>query len=208
MQAWIIEIMNQFGYLGIFLLIAIENIFPPIPSEVILLFGGFMSTYTNMHIVGIIIASTLGSLVGAYALYFIGKIFNKERLKKIVRGKIGKVLRLKEKDIDMADEWFDKKGNKTVFFCRFIPIVRSLISIPAGMSEMSLGKFTLYTVVGSLIWNTVLSIAGQTVGANWESILAIFEQYSHIAAIVLVILGVGAIVWFYSKKRTKKSKTK
>ncbi len=208
MQAWIIEIMNQFGYLGIFLLIAIENIFPPIPSEVILLFGGFMSTYTNMHIVGIIIASTLGSLVGAYVLYFIGKIFNKERLKKIVRGKIGKVLRLKEKDIDMADEWFDKKGNKTVFFCRFIPIVRSLISIPAGMSEMPLGKFTLYTVVGSLIWNTVLSIAGQTVGANWESILAIFEQYSHIAAIVLVILGVGAIVWFYSKKRTKKSKTK
>ncbi|HIQ94872.1 TPA: DedA family protein [Candidatus Ventrenecus stercoripullorum] len=208
MQAWIVEIMNQFGYLGIFLLIAIENIFPPIPSEVILLFGGFMSTYTNMHIVGIIIASTLGSLVGAYALYFIGKIFNKERLKKIVRGKIGKVLRLKEKDIDMADEWFDKKGNKTVFFCRFIPIVRSLISIPAGMSEMPLGKFTLYTVVGSLIWNTVLSIAGQTVGANWESILAIFEQYSHIAAIVLVILGVGAIVWFYSKKRTKKSKTK
>ena len=208
MQAWIVEIMNQFGYLGIFLLIAIENIFPPIPSEVILLFGGFMSTYTNMHIVGIIIASTLGSLVGAYVLYFIGKIFNKERLKKIVCGKIGKVLRLKEKDIDMADEWFDKKGNKTVFFCRFIPIVRSLISIPAGMSEMSLGKFTLYTVVGSLIWNTVLSIAGQTVGANWESILAIFEQYSHIAAIVLVILGVGAIVWFYSKKRTKKSKTK
>ena len=208
MQAWIIEIMNQFGYLGIFLLIAIENIFPPIPSEVILLFGGFMSTYTNMHIVGIIIASTLGSLVGAYALYFIGKIFNKERLKKIVRGKIGKVLRLKEKDIDMADEWFDKKGSKTVFFCRFIPIVRSLISIPAGMSEMPLGKFTLYTVVGSIIWNTVLSIAGQTVGANWESILAIFEQYSHIAAIVLVILGVGAIVWFYSKKRTKKSKTK
>ena len=76
------------------------------------------------------------------------------------------------------------------------------------MSEMPLGKFTLYTVVGSLIWNTVLSIAGQTVGANWESILAIFEQYSHIAAIVLVILGVGTIVWFYSKKRTKKSKTK
>lgn len=208
MQAWIIEIMNQFGYLGIFLLIAIENIFPPIPSEVILLFGGFMSTYSNMHIVGIIIASTLGSLVGAYILYFIGKIFNKERLKRIVRGKIGKVLRLKEKDIDMADDWFDKKGNKTVFFCRFIPIVRSLISIPAGMSEMPLVKFTLYTVIGSLIWNTVLSIAGQTVGENWESILGIFEQYSHIAAIVLVILGIGAIVWFYSKKRTKKEKTK
>ena len=208
MQEFILTIMEQFGYLGVFLLIAVENIFPPIPSEVILLFGGFMTTYTNLSIPLMVIAATLGSLLGAIVLYYIGKILNKERLKKIVSGKIGKVLRIKYEDIDKADEWFDTKGNKTVFFCRFIPIVRSLISIPAGMSEMPLGKFTLYTVVGSLIWNTVLSIAGQTVGANWESILAIFEQYSHIAAIVLVILGVGAIVWFYSKKRTKKSKTK
>ena len=203
MQELVIQIIEQWGYIGVAFLIAIENIFPPIPSEVILLFGGFMATYTNMHIVGIIIASTLGSLVGAYVLYFIGKIFNKERLKKIVRGKIGKVLRLKEKDIDMADEWFDKKGNKTVFFCRFIPIVRSLISIPAGMSEMPLVKFTLYTVVGSLIWNTVLSIAGQTVGANWESILAIFEQYSHITLIVLVIIFIIGCLLFYWKKTNK-----
>ena len=206
MQELVIQIIEQWGYIGVAMLIAIENIFPPIPSEVILIGGGFLTTTIDLNVYIMIIAATLGSVIGAIALYFIGKIFNKERLKKIISGKIGKVLRLKEKDIDMADEWFDKKGNITVFFCRFIPVVRSLISIPAGMSEMPLGKFTLYTVVGSLIWNTVLSIAGQTVGANWESILAIFEQYSHIAAIVLVILGVGAIVWFYSKKRTKKSK--
>ena len=116
MQEFIIQIMNQFGYFGIFFLIALENIFPPIPSEVILLFGGFMTTYTKLNLFGVVIASTLGSLLGAIVLYFVGKILNKERLKKIVNGKIGKVLRLKASDIDKADHWFDTKGNKTVFF--------------------------------------------------------------------------------------------
>ena len=168
MEEFILSMMNQFGYIGVFLLIAIENIFPPIPSEVILLFGGFMTTYSELNIVLMIIFATLGSLIGAIVLYYIGKILNKERLKKIIDGKIGKILRLKNSDIDKADEWFDKKGNKTVFFCRFIPIVRSLISIPAGMSEMPLGKFFLYTTTGSLIWNTVLIIIGAIVGEKWE----------------------------------------
>ena len=173
MQEFIISMMNQFGYIGVFLLIAIENIFPPIPSEVILLFGGFMTTYSKLNIVLMIIFATLGSLIGAIVLYYVGKILNKERLKKIVSGKIGKILRLKNSDIDKADQWFDTKGNKTVFFCRFVPIVRSLISIPAGMSEMPMGKFLLYTTVGSLIWNTVLIILGAIVGENWTSILNI-----------------------------------
>ena len=141
MQELMIQLMGQFGYIGVFLLIAIENIFPPIPSEVVLLFGGFMTTYTELNIIGMIVAATLGSLAGAIVLYYIGRILNKERLKKIVSGKIGKVLRIKNEDIDKADHWFDTKGNKTVFFCRFIPIVRSLISIPAGMSQMPMGKF-------------------------------------------------------------------
>ena len=166
MQEMVIEIMNNFGYIGIFLLIAIENIFPPIPSEVILLFGGFMTTSTDMNVIGVIIASTLGSLVGAIALYYIGKILNKERLKKIITSKYGKLLRLTPEDIDKADNWFDTKGNKTVFFCRFIPLIRSLISIPAGMSEMPMKKFLIYTIAGSAIWNTALTIAGSIVGEN------------------------------------------
>ncbi len=206
MQEFIISIMNQFGYLGVFLLIAIENIFPPIPSEVILLFSGFMTTYTSLNIVGMIIASTLGSLVGAIALYYIGKILNKERLKKIVAGKIGKVLRLKAKDIDKADAWFDTKGNKTVFFCRFIPIVRSLISIPAGMSEMPMPKFLVYTILGSAIWNTVLVVLGNQVGEKWTSILHIFDQYSHIVLILLIILFIAGVSFFYYQ-RTKKKKS-
>ncbi|MBR3229632.1 MAG: DedA family protein [Bacilli bacterium] len=201
MEAAIISIMNKFGYFGVFFLIAIENIFPPIPSEVILLFGGFMTTYSKINILGVIIASTLGSLVGALILYYIGKILNKERLKKIIKGKIGKILRLKAKDIDKADEWFDTKGNKTVFFCRFVPILRSLISIPAGMSEMPMPKFLLYTTVGSAIWNAVLTIAGSIVGDKWETIVDIFDKYSHITLIVLIILFIGAIAYYFKKRK-------
>lgn len=205
MNDLVIEIMNNFGYIGVFLLIAIENIFPPIPSEVILLFGGFMTTFTDMNIIGVIIASTLGSLVGAIALYYIGKILNKERLKKIITSKYGKLLRLTPKDIDKADNWFDTKGNKTVFFCRFIPLIRSLISIPAGMSEMPMKKFLIYTVAGSTIWNAALTIAGSIVGDKWEDILDIMDKYSHIIVIALAILFIIAVIIFYSKRRKKKA---
>jgi len=198
MQEMIIEIMNNFGYLGVFLLIAIENVFPPIPSEVILLFGGFMTTFSDMNIVGVIIASTLGSILGAIVLYYIGKILNKERLKKIITSKPGKILRLKPEDIDKADNWFDTKGNKTVFFCRFVPIIRSLISIPAGMSEMPMKKFLIYTTAGSLIWNAALTIAGSIVGENWTSIVDIMDQYSHIILILLIIIFIVAVAVFYN----------
>lgn len=204
MQEFILTVMEQFGYLGVFLLIAIENVFPPIPSEVILLFGGFMTTYTSLSVPLMVVASTLGSLLGAIVLYYIGKILNKERLKKIVSGKVGKVLRIKYEDIDKADEWFDTKGNKTVFFCRFIPIVRSLISIPAGMSEMPMGKFLLYTITGSAIWNTVLLVIGNKVGENWTNIVSIFDNYSHIVLILLIIAFVVFVFWFYRKKMKKK----
>ena len=206
MQEMIIEIMNNFGYLGVFLLIAIENVFPPIPSEVILLFGGFMTTYTALSVPGVILASTLGSILGAIILYYIGKILNKERLKKIITSKPGKILRLKPEDIDKADVWFDTKGNKTVFFCRFIPIIRSLISIPAGMSEMPMKKFLLYTAAGSLIWNSALSIAGSIVGENWTSILNIMDQYSHIILILLIIAFIIAVIVFYNKRNRVEKK--
>ena len=203
MEEIIISIMNSYGYLGVFLLIAIENVFPPIPSEVILLFGGFMTTKADLNIILMIIAATLGSVLGAIILYYVGKILNKKRLIKIVNGKVGKVLRLKASDIEKADDWFDKKGNKTVFFCRFIPIVRSLISIPAGMSEMKMPKFLLYTFAGSTIWNTVLLIIGNRLGENWNSILGVFDRYSHIVLVILVFMFFGLVFWFYYKRLKK-----
>ena len=205
MEEFVISIMNQFGYFGIFFLIFIENISPPIPSEVVLLFGGFMTTYSKLNLFGMIIFSTLGSTVGAIVLYYIGKILNKERLKKIVSGKIGKVLRLKASDIEKADKWFDTKGNKTVFFCRFIPVVRSLISIPAGMSEMIMSKFLIYTITGSLIWNTVLLFVGSKVGENWKKIEQVMSQYSHIILIILIIAFIGFVIYHFSKKKKKKA---
>ena len=204
MQQFILHIIEQFGYFGVFFLILIENVFPPITSEVILLFSGFFSTYTNLSVLYMIVASTLGSFLGAIILYYIGKIFNKERLKKIVNGRLGKILFLKENDIDKADEWFDNKGNKSVFFCRFVPIVRSLISIPAGMSEMPMGKFIIYTICGSMIWNTVLICLGYRLGSNWEYVLTILDKYQIIVIVILVIIFGYVIIKFYRKKRKSK----
>ncbi len=204
MQQFILHIIEQFGYFGVFFLILIENVFPPIPSEVILLFSGFFSSYTSLSVFYMILASTLGSFLGAIILYYIGKIFNKERLKKIVNGRLGKILFLKENDIDKADEWFDNKGNKSVFFCRFVPIVRSLISIPAGMSEMPMGKFIIYTICGSMIWNTVLICLGYRLGSNWEYVLTILDKYQIIVIVILVIIFGYVIIKFYRKKRKSK----
>lgn len=204
MQQFILHIIEQFGYFGVFFLILLENVFPPIPSEVILLFSGFFSTYTNLSVLYMIVASTLGSFLGAIILYYIGKIFNKERLKKIVNGRLGKILFLKENDIDKADEWFDNKGNKSVFFCRFVPIVRSLISIPAGMSEMPMGKFIIYTICGSMIWNTVLICLGYRLGSNWEYVLTILDKYQMVVIVILVIIFGYVIIKFYRKKRKSK----
>ena len=204
MQQFILHIIEQFGYFGVFFLILIENVFPPIPSEVILLFSGFFSSYNSLSVFYMILASTLGSFLGAIILYYIGKIFNKERLKKIVNGRFGKILFLKENDIDKADEWFDNKGNKSVFFCRFVPIVRSLISIPAGMSEMPMGKFIIYTICGSMIWNTVLICLGYRLGSNWEYVLTILDKYQMVVIVILVIIFGYVIIKFYRKKRKSK----
>ena len=201
MENFIIEIMNSYGYIGICLLILIENLFPPIPSELVLTFGGFMTIDSNITIVGVIISSTLGSLLGATILYYLGKILNKERLIKIVKSKYGKLLRIKPKDIESADDWFDTKGNKTVFFCRFIPVVRSLISIPAGMSEMPLLKFMVYTILGSSIWNTALVCVGAFAGNKKDDILQIIDNISYVVLFIIVTLCIILIYKSYKKRK-------
>ena len=213
MQNFIFMVLEKYSYFGVFFLIFIENIFPPIPSEVILLLSGFMTSYTSLNVMLMIIFSSFGSLFGAILLYYIGKMYyklhrtnksgkilNKDRLKKIVRGKIGKVLFLKEKDIDKADAWFDNKGNKSVFFCRFVPIVRSLISIPAGMSEMPMVKFIVYTFCGSLIWNTVLIRLGHTLSDNWSIMLDILDKYKIIAIVIMLCIFIYVLYRFYKNK--------
>ena len=200
MQKFIINIMNNYGYLGVFLLILIENIFPPIPSEVILLFGGFMTTYTSLNVLGMTMSSILGSVLGAFILYKIGTIFNKYTLKKLIQTRLGKFLRINDKEIDSSFNYFQTKGEKAIFFCRFIPLIRSLISVPAGINKMNITKFMIYTTLGSLIWNVVLITLGHIVGNNWKSILKIFDLYSTYAVVIIFIILIILIIKFYKKK--------
>ena len=202
MQNWIITIMNRFGYLGVAGLIGLENIFPPIPSEVILTFGGFMTTCTDLTFTGVVVSSTIGSLIGAILLYGIGWILSYDKLCRILSGKTGKILHLYPEDIDKAVSWFDKRGNYTVFFCRFIPIVRSLISIPAGCAKMKMLPFLLLTTAGSFIWNTVLVYLGALAGKSWSKIAGYMDTYSSIVLIILIIAVLSAR-YFCIKSRIK-----
>jgi membrane protein DedA with SNARE-associated domain len=202
MEEWIIEVLNQFGYLGIGLLIAIENIFPPIPSEVILTFGGFMTTTTDLTLWGVVIAATLGAVLGAVILYGVGRLLSAERLGALLDGKVGKLLHFKKEDVYKACDWFNKRGKLTVLFCRCVPIVRSLISIPAGMAKMKFDLFLLLTTAGTLVWNIVLVTLGVVAGESWESIVAGTDVYKQIAIVALLIAG-GAVLFFFVKHLLK-----
>lgn len=193
----VLELLSSYGYAGMFALILIENLFPPIPSEVILTFGGFMTTYTRMNIAGAILAATAGSILGALILYELGRRIPVQRFYAFLSGAWGKRLGVAVEDVEDADGWLEKTGWSAVFFCRFIPIIRSLISIPAGMAKMKLFPFLLLTAAGSLIWNTVLIGAGAAAGASWESILVLLKNYSRFAVMGAGIVGfVGACVYF------------
>ncbi|MGZ0084243.1 DedA family protein [Caldibacillus thermoamylovorans] len=196
MQAWITEFMEQFGYIGIFLMIALENIFPPIPSEVILPFGGFMTTYTTLTVPGVIAAATAGSVVGAIVLYGIGRLLSVERLGRIV-DRWGGWLRVKPEDIDKANRTFQRYGVWAVFVGRMIPLVRSLISIPAGMAKMNVWLFVWLSVLGTLIWNTMLISIGAALGESWGKVSEVIGMYAEVVYIVIAaVIVVGAIrVW-------------
>lgn len=203
MEAWLIEILNQFGYLGISFLIAIENIFPPIPSEVILTFSGFMTTKTSMTPFLVIVFSTIGALLGAYTLYYIGYIFSEERIFSLLDTKVGKFLGFKKESVHKTIQWFHKNGKYGTFIGRCIPVIRSLISIPAGMSKMPLVEFTIYTTLGSATWNTILVLLGNSMGKNWHQVVDIFSQYSNIITYGLLVVFVLIIIYIIIKKRSK-----
>ncbi|MBC1497179.1 DedA family protein [Listeria welshimeri] len=203
METWITGIMADFGYIGIFLLIMVENLFPPIPSEIILTFGGFMTTVSSLNVVMVIIVATLGSVVGAILLYKVASYFGKERLTKIVL-KYGRILRLRESDIERAESFFLKYGSWAVFLCRMIPLIRSLISIPAGMTKMTMSRFLVLTTAGSLLWNTVLIGLGALLGESWNEIVVFMDSFSTIIySIIAGLLIVGLA--FFIRARFKKT---
>lgn len=200
MQELMIHIMDTYGYLGVCFLIAIENIFPPIPSEVILTFGGFMTTYTKMNVPGVVIFSTLGSTIGALVLYGVGSSMTPDRLARFSESRLFKLLGFDKEEVERTMKWFEKKGKKAILFGRCVPIIRSLISIPAGMAQVPMMPFLLYTVIGSTVWNILLVSIGAMLGASWETVLIYLERY----ALVIRILLIGGITFWLVRYITKK----
>ncbi|WP_339230924.1 DedA family protein [Oceanobacillus sp. FSL K6-2867] len=203
MENWVTDIMEKLGYLGVYLMMVLENVFPPIPSEIVLPFGGFLTTYTDLTVLGVVVAATAGSVIGAMILYSIGMLLDIERLERIV-DRWGHILRLKKEDVRKADAWFDKYGYWTVLFCRMVPIVRSLISIPAGMAQMNFWLFLLFTTIGTIMWNIILITLGAALGANWQNIIGFMNLYKDFVYAALIIGTILFIIWLIWKKRKRK----
>lgn len=200
MEAAFIDFINAFGYLAVAALIFLENVFPPIPSELVLPMAGYLTHETVMELPGAIIAATAGSVLGAFVLYGIGRLLSRERLEHFFETRPMRMLGFKGDDISKAIVWFDRRGQLTVLFCRCIPVVRSLISIPAGTAKMNPVRFALYTLVGSAVWNTVLCSLGAGAGSAWRTITAEASWISDIVKIVLIVAVVAALVWWVVKR--------
>lgn len=192
--------MEQLGYFGIALLMFLDNIIPPIPSEVIMPSAGYAASQGQLNLISVILAGSIGSLFAAAVLYWIGSYFKQERIFNFVDS-YGKYLLIKQENVKTALIWFEKYGHWIVFFGRMIPAVRSLISIPAGMSGMPFGKFMSYSAFGTLIWTTFLALIGFYFGENQALMATIFTQ---IGNFVLILLAIVVLIWFLNKKKAPK----
>lgn len=170
------RLMSSMGYPGLVLIIFMENVFPPIPSDVVLPLAGFTSATTSMTLIGVIVATTVGSLLGATTLYYAGYWLGEARVRRFA-GRFGKYLTFEESELDRSLGWFRRHGSIVVMVARFVPVFRSLISIPAGMSGMPLGRFLFFTALGAGAWNTGLISSGYLLGSNWELVVGWLDQY-------------------------------
>ncbi len=185
---WTVSLMDIIGPVGAGLAIALENLFPPLPSEVVLPMAGLAASRGSFSLAEALIWTTIGSIVGALALYGLGRWLGVERLRRIA----DRMPLMKVQDVDVTVAWFQRHGGKAVFFGRMLPIFRSLISIPAGVAKMPVWRFTLLTAAGSLIWNTIFVLAGYLLGEQWH----VIEQYADILQYVVIAAVLVAVAWF------------
>lgn len=169
MSDWIIDVIVQWGYFGIFLLMVAENLFPPIPSELIMPFAGYVAARGDLSVAGVLIAGTLGSLAGTAAWYGAARLMGLDRFTRLCN-RLGRVATVQEDDIDMAARWFERYGPLAVFVGRLIPAIRTLISVPAGLAAMPFIKFLAISTAGTLIWTGILTLAGLVLHENYERV--------------------------------------
>ena len=204
---WVQDIINQFGYFGVALLVVIENIFPPIPSEIVLPFAGFVAqqgsagvAQSDTSVIGMMIAATIGSVVGALILYVISSAIGPERLRAFVQ-RFGRWFGVKQTDLLRAEAWFDRRSFVAVLVGRCVPLIRSIVSIPAGFRRMKLTSFILLTAVGSAVWNIALIGTGALLGDQWERVgeyVGVF-QWLVIGAILVLLVR-----FVYSKLQNRR----
>ncbi len=201
MIVWINSLMGGLGYWGIGLLMFLENLFPPIPSELIMPLAGFTVAQGKMNFGLAVCAGTIGTMVGTYAWYYLGRLVNYQRLANWTN-RYGKWIGVSVNEIDRVNNWFEKHGRNAVFFGRMVPGIRTLISLPAGMNQMSLGAFTIYSMAGTMIWTLALTTAGFLLGENYTSI-----EYYLAPISKFILFGILGLIgyWVFKKIRSHKS---
>jgi membrane protein DedA with SNARE-associated domain len=198
---WAINVMLTLGYLGLALLVALETIIPPIPSEVILPLAGFLAGQGHFSVVGLILSATAGSLIGALAFYWLGRALGEARIRSFLR-RYGRWVLLDETDLETSRDWFKRRGAWAVVVGRLVPAVRSYVSLPAGVARMPLGLFVLLTALGSGAWNALLIAAGWLLGERWEDVSHIVQPLGRAVPIVLL----AVLVWFvWSRVRARRT---
>lgn len=205
-KLWVENIISTLGYPGLYLVMFLENIFPPIPSEVVLPLAGSLTLTGKFSIPVITLVGMLGSLTGAFLFYGLGKWLGEPRVRQLME-KFGKYALLSNDDLDRSLEWFDKYDDWVIFFSRMVPIVRSLISIPAGIASMSLAKFSFYTVLGTALWSFILSMGGRLLGEQWPLIAEFINTYQNIV-LILAIIGILFFIVTRLRGKLKKNQSK
>lgn len=193
MFEWVLSVIDGWGYPGIFALMVLEHLFPPIPSEVIMPLAGYLAASGKLSLIGVILAGTLGSVLGTVFWYGIGRWIGADRLKRWA-ARYGRVLTLSPGDIDTAQRWFDRHGGAAVFVGRMIPAIRTLISVPAGIARMPLGRYLAFTTLGSLLWTLVLTSAGLLLESQYDRVADFVDPVSKVVVVVVVAVYLYRVV--------------
>ncbi len=191
----IVNIISSFGYCGVTFLMALESACLPVPSEIIMPFAGFLVFNGTFSLWPVVLWGTIGNLIGSIIAYIVGYYGGRPLIEKY-----GKYILISRRELALADSWFQKYGGLSVFFSRLLPVVRTFISLPAGIAKMPFGKFCFYTFLGSLPWSFVLTYAGLIMGENWQELEVYFKKFDW--SIGILIIAVIAI-WAYKKVRTE-----
>lgn len=200
-KIWVEQIISSMGYVGLYLVMFLENVFPPIPSEVVLPLAGSLTLTGRFSIFWITVIGMMGSLTGAFLFYGLGKWLGEPRVRTIIE-KYGRYALLSTNDLDRSLEWFDKYDDWVIFFSRMVPIVRSLISIPAGIASMNITKFSFFTILGTALWSFLLALGGRLLGEQWPLIAEFINTYQNI----VLVITIAAVLLFIGSRLFKKKK--